>query len=103
MNDLSIIINLDHVYKSGCDKWTHQFKTDELKRPNGWTAENCCTPDNPCYLNEGGCQKDGDCLGGLVCRASCPPEFANTGASKCCIRRMLIANIISLFIILYRV
>ena len=74
-------------YKSYCDKYS--ITDTSIKRPVGWTSPGCCTPENPCRMGEGGCQKDGDCLGGLTCGTNnCDPYLQTIGGSKnCCQKR----------------
>ena len=58
--------------------------TDEsCSLPNGLPTGSCCTEDNPCYLNEGDCDDDDDCMAGLYCgKDNCPSGFPST--HDCC-------------------
>ena len=83
-------------YKSFCDE--NSITDSSIKRPVGWTSPGCCTPENPCRMGEGGCQKDGDCLGGLTCGTNnCGNYLKNIGKSyNCCQKRQLLLIEISL-------
>ena len=41
----------------------------------GGYSDHCCTNEQQCYINEGDCDFDSECLGSLVCLPnSCPEE-----------------------------
>ena len=47
---------------SGCDVTT--------------ASASCCSADNPCYVDEGDCDSDSDCMAGLSCGDNnCPEGF----------------------------
>ena len=51
--------------------------------PNGQSTGSCCTADNPCYVDEGDCDNDSDCMAGLYCgNSNCPEGFPS--GHDCC-------------------
>ena len=58
---------------TGCD-WSGN--TDE-------TTWECCSSSSPCWLFEGDCDGDGDCIGHLICGSNnCFDSFSS--AADCC-------------------
>ena len=73
-------------YGSKCDAGSYQtIKNIKKNRPYGWNGMKCCTAQNPCKKDEGGCTDDTGCLGGLKCGIdNCPHALGLIGISRCC-------------------
>ena len=39
----------------------------DIQRMRCAGGDSCCTPSNPCEVNEGDCDRDADCVGSLRC------------------------------------
>ena len=48
-------------------------------------AEDFCTTDEPCKVNEGHCDSDDECINNLICGSSnCPDSFGFSSSVDCC-------------------
>ena len=63
---------LELTYKNPMCSYDHWYDTyfDDIYDTNPKDRTpfiNCCTTDKPCGIDEGGCNSDEDCFGGLTC------------------------------------
>ncbi len=49
------------------DHWFNTYSEDIAYDQDKTPFLNCCTIDKPCGIDEGGCNSDEDCFGGLTC------------------------------------
>ena len=53
----------------------------------GWSF---CTSSDPCGIDEGDCDNDGECKDGLICGSdNCPPSFGFAFTIDCCMSQFL--------------
>ena len=80
VNNGSIQINADDIKENKDDIQTNPANLAKATRCSAinW-GYGCCTPDEPCTINQGGCESDEDCHGDLKCGTDNCKGFNDSG------------------------